>query len=234
MPTSDPKAVISPLEKAACTPSPLDPDGFNPNAIIPYGCSIKTIRADMQEFLDFLGFVNGQMQTRSIPRLERMLMPANFSSIVGEFMNSTIPKYCSSVVKNRYHNGHPDLIPAKCFPDDMCQHGSKGIEIKGSRYLKAWQGHNAEDTWLMVFVFDSNRPVDEAKGIPPRPFRFRMVVGAELKKSDWLFAGRSETSRRTITASVTASGYEKMLANWIYKEPALRLKEASAVDDDEE
>jgi hypothetical protein len=61
-----------------------------------------------------------------------------------------------------------------------------------------------------------------------------MVVGAELKKSDWLFAGRSETSRRTITASVTASGYEKMLANWIYKEPALRLKEASAVDDDEE
>ncbi len=184
----------------------------------------------MQEFLDFLGFINAQLYTRSIPRLETMLMPANFSSIVGEFMSSTIPKHCKGVVKNRYHNGHPDLIPANCYDNDMCQHGSKGIEIKGSRYLKAWQGHNAEDTWLMVFVFDSNRPADDGKGVAPKPFKFRMVLGAELKKTDWLFAGRSETSRRTITASVTNSGLEKMLANWIYKDAALRQGDASAID----
>jgi len=73
----------------------------------------------------------------------------------------------------------------------------------------------------MVFVFDSNRPVDEGKGIGPRPFNFRMVVGAELTKDDWLFAGRSETSRRTITASITKSGREKMMANWIYRDAAL-------------
>jgi hypothetical protein len=234
MPVSDRKAVVTALEKAACIPSPLDPDGFNPKAKIPFGCTSKNIRAAMQEFIDFLGFINVQMQTRRLPRLETMLMPANFSSIVGEFMSSTIPKHCSSVVKNRYHNGHPDLIPAECFTDDMCQHGNQGIEIKGSRYLKSWQGHNAEDTWLIVFVFDSNRPVDEGKGVPPKPFRFRMVLGAELRKFDWLFAGRSETSRRTITASVTNTGYQKMLANWIYKEPALRLKNAGAMDDDEE
>jgi hypothetical protein len=65
----------------------------------------------------------------------------------------------------------------------------------------------------MVFVFDSNRPKDET----PRPFRFVKVVGAELSKDDWLFSGRSETSRRTITASVTDSGYQKMMANWIYR-----------------
>jgi len=158
-----------------------------------------------------------------------MLMPANFSSIVGEFMSSTIPKHCSTLVKNRYHNGHPDLIPAKRFENDMCQHGSEGVEIKGSRYLKSWQGHNPEDTWLMVFVFDSNRPVDVREGIAPKPFRYRMVVGAELKKRDWLFAGRSDTSRRTITASVRDSGLEKMMGNWIYKEADLRLDHA-AVD----
>jgi len=184
----------------------------------------------MQEFIDFLGFINTQMRTRSLPRLETMLMPANFSSIVGEFMNSTIPKHCKGLVKNRYHNGHPDLIPANRFENDMCQHGSLGIEIKGSRYLKAWQGHNAEDTWLMVFVFDSNRPVDAGKGVPPKPFQFRMVVGAELKKSDWLFAGRSDTSRRTITASVTNTGLSKMLANWIYKDAQLRRSDASVID----
>ena len=209
-------------EKAACTPLPLDRAGFNKNAEIPFGCTVKIIQAAMQEFIDFLGFINGQMNTRQLSRLETMLMPANFSSIVGEFMTSTIPKHCKGLVKNRYHNGHPDLIPANHFENDMCQHGSLGIEIKGSRYLKAWQGHNPEDTWLMVFVFDSNRPVDEGKRVPFKPFSFRMVVGAELTKDDWLFAGRSETSRRTITASITNSGLRKMMANWIYKDAALR------------
>lgn len=214
-------------EEQACTPVTLDPKGFNPQAVIPYGCSVANIRSAMKEFLDFIGFLNAQMHTRKIPRLETMLMPANFSSIVGEFMGSTIPKHCSGLVKNRYHNGHPDLIPAKCYENDMCQHGDKGVEIKGSRYLKSWQGHNAEDTWLMVFVFDSNRPVDQAKGVKLKPFQFRMVLGAELKKSDWLFAGRSETSRRTITASITNTGLTKMLANWIYKDQELRNVDAS-------
>lgn len=218
-------------EKTACIPLPLDPAGFNKNAVIPFGCTVKTIQSAMQEFIDFIGFINGQMNTRQIGRLETMLMPANFSSIVGEFMSSTIPKHCNGLVKNRYHNGHPDLIPAKRFENDMCQHGSEGIEIKGSRYLKAWQGHNPEDTWLMVFVFDSNRPVDEGKGVPLKPFSFRMVVGAELTKDDWLFAGRSETSRRTITASITNSGLQKMMNNWIYKDAALRAGAPVLVDD---
>ena len=166
----------------------------------------------MVDFLDFVGFVNRQLFTKRIARLETMLMPANFSSIVGEFMSTAIPKHCASVVKNKYHNGHPDMIPAGKFPGDGAQHASAGIEIKASRYLRGWQGHNPEDVWLMVYVFDSNRPIDAE----PRPFRFEMVVGARLTKSDWLFSGRSETSRRTITASVTDSGYQKMIANWIY------------------
>lgn len=77
----------------------------------------------------------------------------------------------------------------------------------------------------MVFVFDSNRPSDTQKQVLPKPFRFLLVAGAALTKHDWIFAGRSETSRRTITASVTRSGYEKMMANWIYKAPGLKLRE---------
>ena len=183
-------------EIEACNPVPLNATRFNPSANLPYGLQINHIQSAMNDFLLFLGFVNAQLHTKQIERLEVMLMPANFSSIVGEFMSSTIPKHCATIVKNRYHNGHPDLIPAGMFPDDAIQHVPHGIEIKASRYLRSWQGHNPEDVWLMVFVFDSNRPKDEA----PRPFRFVKVVGAELTKDDWLFSGRSETSRRTITA----------------------------------
>lgn len=148
-------------------------------------------------------------------------MPANFSSIVGEFMSMSIPQYSSGLVKNQYHNGHPDLIPAGLFPNNAVQHSEEGIEIKASRYLMGWQGHNPENAWLMVFVFSSNRPGDAIKGVSPKPFRFVKVLGARLTKSDWLFSGRSETSRRTITASVTKSGYAKLSANWLYQAPAL-------------
>ena len=68
----------------------------------------------------------------------------------------------------------------------------------------------------MVFLFDSNRPVDLSKNILPMSFRFVKVLGARLIKDDWAFSGRSETSRRTITASVTKAGYEQMAKNWIY------------------
>lgn len=212
-----------PLEEASCTPHPLDPAGLNERAEIPYGVNPEHVFAAMQEFVDFIGFINTQLRTKDIPRFETMLMPANFSSMVGEFMSASIPKYAPTIVKNAYHNGHPDLIPKGRFPGDSVQHaGPEGIEIKSSRYLKGWQGHNPEDVWLMVFVFDSNRPVDASKGVRPKPFKFLMALGALIDKSDWQFAGRSETSRRTITATVLPSGYEKMRANWIYHDPGLR------------
>lgn len=204
-------------EERACRPTPLSPKGFNPNTEIPFGLRTDHVRSAMQEFLDFLGFVNTAMFSKEIPRLEAFLMPANFSSMVGEFMNSAIPKYCSTLVKNTYHNGHPDLVPAGMFPNDAAQHDTRGIEIKGSRHVRGWQGHNAEECWLMVFVFDSNSSRDAMSGVAPRPFRFVGVYGAQLVKDDWNFSGRSETSRRTITASVNRGGFDKMTSNWIYR-----------------
>jgi hypothetical protein len=112
------------------------------------------------------------------------------------------------------------------FPGNSVQHAAEGIEIKASRYGRGWQGHNEEDTWLMVFVYDSNRPRDVM--VNQRRFQFVEVLGARLVKADWLFAGRKETSRRTITASVTPTGYEKMNANWIYRAPDLKTRKSLA------
>ncbi len=204
-------------EVLACVPKPVKPDHFNSGCILPYGLTTQHIHQAMDDFLDFLGFINQQLHTKDIPRLETFLMPANFSSIVGEFMNMSIPKYCSNLVKNRYHNGHPDLIPKGMFSDDSVQYASKGIEVKGSRHKSGWQGHNPESVWLMVFYFDSNTSNDKRKGIEPKPFHFKGVYAAKLEKGDWNFSGRSTTSRRTITASVNRSGVEKMKANWVYE-----------------
>ena len=122
----------------ACNPIPLVDTAFNNQAIIPYGLHISHIKSAMNDFLEFLGFINTQMHTKKIPRLEHIMMTANFSSLVGEFMVSSMPKYCETIAKNGYHNGHPDLLPANVFPNNTAQHVQEGIEVKGSRHKKGW------------------------------------------------------------------------------------------------
>jgi len=212
-----------------CSPMSLERAGFNERCELPYGLTVQEIRSAMQRFLGFLGSINTLLAGQEMDPLEALLMPANFSSIVGEFMVAGISRLSTALTKNRYHNGHPDLVPIGTYPGDAILHGTEGIEVKGSRYLRGWQGHNRENVWLMVFVFESSRPTDAAKGIPYIPFRFLKVVGARLVEDDWTPSGRSATSRRTPTASVAQSGFQKMEANWVY-----RATTGSAVSDPEQ
>lgn len=203
-------------EEHACVPIPVTREKLNAECILPYGLSVEHVYLAMRDFVNFIGFVNQQLFTQGIPRLESFLMPANFSSIVGEFMNMTIPRYCQTLAKNRFHNGRPDLIPDGLFPNNSVQYSEEGIEIKASRRAAGWQGHNPESVWLLVFRFSSN---SASEPFPvPIPFQFSGVYAAKLDKEDWRFSGRSETSRRTITASVTNSGVLKMKANWVYED----------------
>jgi len=211
------------VEIAACNPKPVEIEHFNPCAVIPCGVTIGHMCIVMNEFVGFMQMINTRLHEKGIQRFETILMPANFSSIVGEFITANLPKCSPGIVKNRFHNGHPDLLPSGRFLGDSQQYCHEGIEVKASRYLRGWQGHNPEDIWLMVVMFDSNRAVDEANDIPPKPFRFLRVIGAHLTKEDWRLSARSETSRRTITASVTDSGYRKMMANWIYNAPGMAM-----------
>jgi len=207
-------------EFAVCTPLPVDPTDFNPDAQLPHGCTTEHVREAMNDFVAFLGLVNRQTHAQGIHGLETIMMPANFSSMVGEFVKTAIAEHCPSLASNRFHNGHPDLLPEGRFPGNSAQHTTEGIEIKASRYDKGWQGHNRERTWLMVFVFDANRDRDMFEDdAAAYPFRFKRVLGAQLVQDDWKFAGRAAGSRRTITTSVRPSGYEKMNANWIYQRP---------------
>src|SRR5262249_11496324 len=45
---------------------------------------------------------------RRLQRMETMMMPANFSSMVGEFIITATPKRCRTLVRNEYHTAHPD------------------------------------------------------------------------------------------------------------------------------
>lgn len=207
-------------ELIACSPKPVVASYFNPKCVLPYGLTTHDVRQAMEEFIELLGFINTRLHEKQAPRLETLVMPATFSSIVSEFMCIAIPRYCPTLVRNRFHNGHPDLLPKGRFPHDAVQYTTEGIEIKASQHASGWQGHNPESVWLMVFHFESNTANDIKKGAPAKPFRFVGVYAAHLDKSDWTFSGRSGTSRRTITASVSSSGVQKMRDNWVYQDRA--------------
>jgi len=172
------------LEAAACAPEVVAGDGFNPDATPPFGCSTGHKGQAMTAFTEFLRVVNTELHAKGMVRLESLLMPANFSSVVSEFMNTSIPRYCPTPARNTYHNGHPDLVPIDVYPNNAAQYATDGIEVKASRYLSGWQGHNIKEGWLLVFVFDSNRPADLTRSVAPRPFHFVKVLGAELARED--------------------------------------------------
>lgn len=115
---------------------------------------------------------------------------------------------------NRRLNGRPDLVPRGAYPGDAVLRGEVGIEVKASRYARGWQGHNLEAGWLMVVQFAVDvltEPVYDRS-----PTTIERVLVAELEEADWTFSGRSETSRRTITASINPLGYAKLAAGAVY------------------
>jgi len=208
-----------------CIPEKPSIENFNPEAKLPLRSPSRTPASSHDRFHR----LSANRKHGACPKGDGAVgghaEPAGFSSMVGEFIVSNLPKHCPSVVKNTYHNGHPDLLPVGRHPGNAAQHaGSDGIEVRASRYLKGWQGHNPEDAWLMVLVFESSRPSDALRGHKTICFRFLRVYGAQIEKADWQFAGRSQTSRRTITATVLPSGFEKMSRNWIYRAPGSIVK----------
>jgi len=117
-------------EKLACAPIIPLPDSFNPEAYLPYGLTTEHVYRAMRDFVEFLGLINKKLYSKGIPRLESIVMTANFSSIVGEFLHLRIPHYCAGLVRNRYHNGHPDLLPRDRFPNNSAQHAAEGMRLR--------------------------------------------------------------------------------------------------------
>ena len=186
---------------------------FNPEVELPYGITTNHIWNAMNNWTYHIDILNSHSVKNGLMKLEEVC-PANlFSGLISEYMSLHIPKYCKSVVRNKYHHGHPDIIPEGTFFGDAVHHTHDGIEIKVSRYDSGWQGHNQETVWLMVFTFDANRQFDEEE----RPFRFNCVYAAKLDESEWAFHDRGEDSRRCPTSSVKKDGSKKMKSNWVYR-----------------
>jgi hypothetical protein len=195
----------------------LHPRGFDYGVSLPYDLRVAEVRAGMEAFYDFLNAANSYMTEKGWNRLEETLSAATFSGVVSELIVESVSSQSRAVVKNQYHNGRPDLVPRGLYAGDSVLRGEEGIEVKASRNASGWQGHNVESGWIMIFQYEvdvTTEPVELRA-----PSRLVRVLCARLHEADWSFSGRGSTSRRTITASIVQSGYEKLTRRPVYLDP---------------
>ena len=198
-------------------PTQLDPHYVNRRASLPYGLRVDEVEEAVAETYRLLHGLNDYLVGAGFLSLEDLLLGNSLSGIISEFLVKNIARASATLEANLKVGGHPDLLPKGHYTSNLVLKGDAGIEVKSSIQAGGWQGHNPEDCWLMVFRY----AVGEQDDGTELPLTFVEILCAEVKQSDWSFSGRKVASRRTPTASITASGVEKLRRNFLYRLPCI-------------
>lgn len=206
-------------------PTKLDPCYVNRRVVLPYGLKVKEIEQAVAETYRLFHGLNDYLKSSGFRPLEELLLGNSLSGIISEFLVKNIARAAETLAANAKVGGHPDLLPKGHYASNLVLKGDEGIEVKSSIQRGGWQGHNPEDCWLMVFRY----AIGEQEEGASMPLTFLEVLCAKLDQADWSFSGRSGTSRRTPTASITAAGVEKLRNNFLYRLPDVGIGRHRAI-----
>ena len=158
-------------------------DYFNREAVLPHRLLLDEVKATLEDTHRFIYSLNSMLYQQTEQRIEDILMAATFSGMLSEFIVRQLSKHSTTLTRNLYHNGHPDLIPINRYPSNAVHYGHEGVEVKTSRYASGWQGHNPEKIWIMIIRYDSDpyKPEKDPRPMEERsPFQIVEVLAAEL------------------------------------------------------
>lgn len=203
----------------------LDPCYVNRRVVLPYELKVKEIEQAVAETYRLFHGLNDFLTSNGFSPLEELLLGNSLSGIISEFLVKNIARAAETLAANAKVGGHPDLLPKGHYASNLVLKGDEGIEIKSSIQRGGWQGHNPEDCWLMVFRY----AIGEQEEGTSTPLTFLEILCAKLDQADWSFSGRTGTSRRTPTASITATGVEKLRNNFLYRLPDVGIGRHRAI-----
>ncbi len=187
---------------------------FNAGANLPFELRLKDFELAMQDIHDFFRDVNLALAPKGLGRLDDILRPAAMTGIISDMLTASLASHSRSLVQNRYHNGHPDLIVRGKYANDKVQAGEWGIEIKTTRKAGgAVDTHGARDQWMCVFVYEVDN-VTEPVGCRS-PMRFNEIYLAQVTKDDFRKNARGELGTRT--ATLDREGVKKLRSQWVYR-----------------
>jgi len=195
-----------------------DVNDANKSIALPYGMDAAGVVAAINDLYAYIHALNRASIDYGYDRLEEVMHPAGFSGLLSEVMVRALAASMTSknpgLARNLYPNGHPDLIPRAMYANDSVHNGSEGVEIKAARNPSSIQAHNKGRGWYAVVEFSC-----DVKSVPPydrEPTTVRRFRIAFLEDEDWSESGRSATSRRTQTASITKAGRAKLDEGLVY------------------
>ena len=185
---------------------------------LPYGVTATAIVEAVNDVYTYLHALNNASVGQGYGRLEELIPPLAsfsgfFSNIFAQAMARCTANAQPGLAVNQWPNGRPTLVPRGLYAGDAVQHGGQGIEVKASRSVGSYQGHNIAAGWLMVLHYaldDTTEPVYERN-----PMRVVSVMFAKFQVTDWGL-GQEATSQRPTTVSVRGSGLEKLNAGVVY------------------
>lgn len=168
----------------------------------------------MQDVYDLLGDINSFLLSRGLQRIEETVRAAIFSGIISDVIAASLAKHGRVLTENRYHNGHPDLIPRGRYALDKVAAGEEGVEVKATRGGGAVDTHGARDGWLCVFRYVVDSDTEPAHD--RHATRITEILLARLERDDFRRNERGELGTRTASPNRTA--LDKLRANWVYRE----------------
>jgi len=188
-------------------------DNFNPAPLLPYNLRIIDFQSAMQDVYDFFYDVNTFLRGRDLARMEDMLRKANLSGTISDMLTASLAKHSRSLVQNRYHNGHPDLVVEGRYASDSVKAGEDGVEIKSTLNRGgAVDTHGGRRQWMCVFVYEIDNVTEPADD--RAPLIFREVYLSQVEPDDFRVNERGVLGTRTST--LDRSGILRLRANWIY------------------
>ena len=192
-----------------------NPAGFNRVTVLPYELRPADFELAMQDVYDLLFDLNSALRARGVQRLEETMRAAGFTGLLSDALTAALARHSRVLTENRYHNGHPDLIPEGRYANNAVHSGAEGVEIKATRGMGGVDTHGAREAWMGVFryVVDSTTEPAMARA----PTRIVEVLLGRLTREDFRLNARGELGTRT--ASPNRAGLAKLRANWVYREP---------------
>ncbi len=188
-------------------------EGFNPDVELPYELRILDFESAMQDVYDFFYDVNVHLTGKGLGRLEDTLRKANLSGMLSDMLTASLATHARTLVQNRYHNGHPDLVVRGVYPNDAVKSGEKGVEVKSTvKKGGAVDTHGAREQWFCVFVYRIDNETEPA--VDRKPLNFTEVYLAHVTPDDFRRNERGELGTRT--ATLHQAGVAKLRRGWVY------------------
>jgi hypothetical protein len=161
--------------------------------IMPEGLTVDHLEEAMKIVVEVFDAINDGLTKRGMPPLNELIRRNQYSGMVSDLITRALDRI--SEFKKTKNTEYPDLKNPST---------GAGIEVKATFSGQPWStvGHNVTNGWFLVFELDINE-----KGSPS----FRRVWIGELTEGDFIWRGRSPTSKRTPTASVKKESWEKKM-----------------------